>query len=251
MTLQTVILAGGLGTRMRPRTETIPKALLPVAGKPFAEWQLDLLAQNGIRDVLYTVGHLGEQIEAHVGNGGRWGLSVRYSYEDAGLLGTGGAIRLASDRELLDGSFFILYGDSYLPISLAPVERAFRAADEPALMTVFNNDGRWGPNNAVFENGRVTLYDKNRGSQPSNMKFIDYGLSALTRRVVTDHIEQGKACDLADVLKQLSISGQLAGYEINTRFYEIGSPQGISCLEDFLRLAGGLRVLDRDLKARP
>lgn len=234
MTLQTVILAGGLGTRMRPATEVVPKALLPVAGRPFVAWQLDLLTKSHITDVVFAVGHLGEQIEDFVGDGSRWHLSVRYSYEEQGLMGTAGALRLAADRGLLDGCFFVLYGDSYLPIPLLPVEQSFRASSKPALMTVLRNDGRLEPSNAIFDGCAVTLYDKRVGVRSTGMRFIDYGLSVLSRTTVVEHVDRGAVHDLADVMSTLSVRGDLAGYEVHTRFFEVGSPQGIKDLEGYL-----------------
>lgn len=246
MTLQTLILAGGLGTRMRPATETVPKAMLPVAGRPFAAWQLDLLACNGVESVVYSVGHLGKQIEAFVGDGLDWGLSVRYSYEDEGLLGTGGAVRLAFDRDLLDDSFFVLYGDSYLPVVFEPIEGAFRECPEPALMTVFENDGRWGTSNVIMSDGRLVLYDKRPSALTESMRFIDFGLLAIEREVIRGHIEPGSVCDLADVLNKLSLEGELAGYQVESRFYEIGNPEGLTGLETYLRDLGYPNVRPQD-----
>ena len=162
--MQVFILAGGLGTRMWPATETIPKALLPVAGKPFAVWQLELLAANGVDEIVYGVGHLGVQLEDFVGNGSQWGVSVRYSYEHGRLLGTAGAVRLAIDRGLLESPFFVLYGDSYLPIRYHAVAAAFADCAQPALMTVYPNSDRWERSNAWYTDGMVRLYDKGRES---------------------------------------------------------------------------------------
>src|SRR5262244_3757312 len=92
--MQAVILAGGLGTRMRPITETIPKPLIAVAGKPFLQHQLELLRRNGVKRDLLLVAYLGEQIENYFGNGAAVGCAIEYSYEPA-LLGTGGALKNA------------------------------------------------------------------------------------------------------------------------------------------------------------
>lgn len=233
MSLQVVILAGGLATRMLPHTATTPKALLPVMGKPFADWQLGLLSTQGVHDVVYCVGHLGEQIEQAIGDGSRWGISVSYSYEKGGLLGTGGALRLALDRGLLDETSFVLYGDSYLPITFAAVEQAYQNSQKPALMTVVANDGQLGTSNACLQNGLVTLYKKGCGST-TDMDFIDFGLSALRTRLIQDHVDPGRPQDLADVFHELSLAGSLAGYETRSRFYEIGSREGLVELEGYL-----------------
>ena len=142
---------------MRPWTEAVPKALLPVAGRPFADWQLDWLAAGGVDRVVYSVGHLGEAIEDHVGDGRRWGVDVRYVKEGAVLRGTAGAIRLAADHGVLDDTFFVLYGDSYLCVDPRAVAAAFVAAGRPALMTVYHNRGSWDTSNVRYRDGVVEL----------------------------------------------------------------------------------------------
>lgn len=237
MALQCVILAGGLGTRMRPLTETVPKALLLVEGTPFADWQLRLLAERGIERVVYCVGYRSDMLRAHVGDGSRFGLAVSWSDEGAQLLGTAGAVRLALDRGMLDDAFFVLYGDSYLPVSFPEVEEAWRRSSAPALMTVMRNEGRWDASNCIYCDGRVVLYDKNRpADRQSEMHWIDYGLSVLTRLAVTDHVAPGGVADLADLQHDLSTSGGLAGLEVHDRFYEAGSPAGLRDLEAYLRV---------------
>jgi MurNAc alpha-1-phosphate uridylyltransferase len=233
--LQCVVLAGGIGTRMRPQTEEAPKALLPVLGKPFADWQLELLAKQGIERVLYSVGYRGEMIRDHVGDGSRFGLEVGYVDEGEHLRGTGGALRLALDLGELEEAFFVLYGDSYLPVDFGAIERAWEQTPLPALMTVFRNDGQWDASNAIYDAGRVVGYDKDRpADRVDEMLWIDYGLSILTRDVVAERISPDVVTDLADVMRNLSLDGELAGYEVSERFYEAGSPEGLRDLEQYL-----------------
>src|SRR6516225_3767283 len=111
--MQAVVLAGGLATRMRPRTLTVPKSMLEVAGRPFVDWQLERLAACGVRDVVMCIAHLGGQIRDHVGDGRAFGLRVEWADEGPTLLGTAGAVRAA--LELLQPTFLVTYGDSYLP----------------------------------------------------------------------------------------------------------------------------------------
>ena len=236
--MQCVVLAGGLGTRMYPLTEQIPKALIPVLGEPFVDHQLRWLAAHGVTEVVLSVGHLGEQIEAHVGDGTRAGVPVRYVHEGSALRGTAGALRLAHDRGLLAEAFLVTYGDSYLPIDFGAVGRAFLDGARPALMTVFRNDGLWDTSNVVFDRDArlVTLYDKQRKLSPaSEFRYIDYGLSALRRETVAREVPANVKCDLAEAFQRLSLSGELAGFEVSQRFYEIGSPAGLADLEAYLR----------------
>lgn len=234
--MQCVILAGGLGTRMRPLTDTCPKTLLPVAGKPFAWHQLSWLAQNGVTEVVYSIGHQGEQIRSYWESVESPVASLRFVDEGEQLRGTGGALRLALDHGVLDEAFFVLYGDSFLPVPLEPIWSRFASSDNPALMTVLRNEGRWDTSNVVFEDGCIALYDK-RARRP-DMLYIDYGLSALRRSLIESVPET--VFDLSSLFHNLSREGRLGGYEVHRRFYEIGSPEGLLELEQFLRESADL-----------
>lgn len=222
MSLPVAILAGGLATRLRPITETIPKSLVEVGGRPFAEHQLNLLRRHGITDVIFLVGHLGEMIEAALGDGARYGVRLRYVFDGPDQLGTGGAIRRA--LAALDDCFFVLYGDSYLECDYGAVERAFVASGQPALMTVCRNDDRWDRSNVLFEDGRIVAYDKQ--TRIPGMRHIDYGLGAFSRDAFAGYAE-GEAFDLAALYQRLLAEGRLAGFDVPGRFYEIGSPAGL------------------------
>jgi N-acetyl-alpha-D-muramate 1-phosphate uridylyltransferase len=235
MTLQCVVLAGGQGTRMRPLTESIPKAMIPVLNRPFVDWQLEHLAAQGVDRVTYCIGYRGEMLRSHVGDGSRFGLTLSWVDEGSRPLGTGGALRLAFDEEALDEAFFVLNGDSYLPIRMTDVEHAWQGKQPPALMTVLRNQDRWDASNAIYSDGRVLLYDKSRPPERQpGMHWIDYGLSVLTRDVIKDGIESGSVADLADLMRALSREGFLGGFEVHERFYEAGSPSGLRDLESYL-----------------
>jgi len=226
--MQCVILAGGLATRLRPLTERIPKALIPINGRPFAAYQLAWLAREGVGDVVFCIGYLGEQLRAAIGDGRRFGLDVRYADEGKELKGTGGALRVALDAGLLADTFLVLYGDSYLPLSTSPVVAAFRASGRKALMTVMRNEHRWDTSNAIYDAPLVTLYDKHCDEATRRrMRYIDYGLSILSRALIADRISPAERIDLASLFKDLSLARELAGYEVGERFYEVGSESGI------------------------
>jgi NDP-sugar pyrophosphorylase family protein len=248
--MQCVILAGGLGTRMWPETKTIPKTLLPIAGTPFATWQLTWLAGSGIDSVVYCIGHLGQMIRDHVGDGSSWGLSVRYVDEGDQLRGTAGALRLACDMAALDEDFLVLYGDSWLQVDPAGVLRAAREHCEPALMTVFRNDGRWDGSNVVLEGRRIARYAKGLTAPPAEMRWIDYGLLAFRRAVIGERVPPDGPQDLAPLCAVLADEGLLAGLEVDQRFYEIGSVAGRDELQALftarLTLPAGPRPADAD-----
>lgn len=230
MSLPVAILAGGLATRLRPLTEKIPKALVEVAGRPFIEHQVELLVSQQVSEIVLCVGHLGEMIEKHLGDGSRLGARISYSRDGERLMGTGGALRNA--LPLLGEEFFVLYGDSYLPTDFAAVESAYRVSGKRGLMTVFRNEGEWDRSNMIFEEGVILKYDKKYPSP--QMKHIDYGLEILQRNVFENIPPEG-AFDLAEFLHDLVADGQIVGYEVHERFYEIGSLDGWNELEHLLK----------------
>jgi MurNAc alpha-1-phosphate uridylyltransferase len=233
MSLPVAILAGGLATRLRPVTERIPKALIDIAGQPFAAHQLDWLRSEGIDRVVFLVGYRGEMIREELGDGSKWGLDLDYVFDGDRLLGTGGALRRA--RPQLGSTFWVLYGDSYLRGDLAAMERAFAASGRAALMTVFRNEDRWDRSNVRFENGEILNYDKTH--RTAMMKHIDYGLGIITSRALEPY-PANEPFDLATVYQDLLQAGDLAGYEVPERFYEIGSPEGLAETRAFLESRG-------------
>ena len=228
--MQVVILAGGLATRMRPETDATPKSLLVVAGRPFVEWQLERLAASGARNVVMCVGHLGEEIETHVGRGVDRGLTVGYSYDGEQLGGTGGALRRALAR--LDPELVVTYGDSYLPFDYAAPLADLRAHPEAlATMSVYRNRGAFGPSNVALEGELVARYEK--GGSAAELDCIDYGAIAL-RRSVLEGIEDGAVWGLEALWSKLARKGQLRAFVAPERFYEIGSAEGRQDLEQYL-----------------
>ena len=228
------ILAGGLATRLRPITGTIPKTLVTVAGEPFLAHQLRLLHSHGLRRAVLCVGHLGEMIREQFGDGSSHGFQLRYSFDGPKLLGTGGALKLA--LPLLGERFLVLYGDSYLPMDYAAAVAAFEASGQPGLMTVFHNQGRWDASNVVFADGTIRTYDKKE--RHPEMAHIDYGLGLLRADALAAYPDD-QPFDLADVYRDLSRTGHLAGYEVRHRFYEIGSHAGLAELDALLGSAPG------------
>jgi N-acetyl-alpha-D-muramate 1-phosphate uridylyltransferase len=228
--LQVIILAGGLGTRLNDLTKERPKPLVEVAGEPFLAHQLRLLASNGCRRVVLSIGYRGEMIEQFVGDGSAFGLDeVHYVYDGPVLLGTAGAIRAA--LPLLDPEFFVLYGDSYLDCDYRAVAKSFLASGKLALMTVYRNEGLFDSSNVEFADGNLIVYSKTEKSD--RMKHIDYGLGAF-RREVFEALPAGERFDLATLYGDLLRQNQLAAFEITERFYEIGSREGIADLEGYL-----------------
>lgn len=227
--MQVVVLAGGLATRMLPKTETVPKALLDVADRPFIDWQLELLARTGATEVVMCVAHLADKIRDHVGDGGRYGLRVIY-VEDRELLGTAGAVRGALPH--LADVFLVTYGDSYLPFDYSEPVRILREHDDcDGVLAIFRNAGRWEVSNVETDGEWVLSYDKT--SRDPKFDHVDYGAMAL-RRAVIAALPPGKAG--LDVLQHdLAGNRRLRACVAHERFYEIGSPSGLAELDAYLR----------------
>jgi NDP-sugar pyrophosphorylase family protein len=234
--LPVAILAGGLAMRLRPLTETIPKALVDVNGEPFIAHQLRLLRTAGIERVVVCTGYLGEMIQEQVRDGARFGLRVEFAFDGPRLLGTAGALKQALPA--LEPAFFVLYGDSYLPCDYRAVQTVFAQSGKQALMTVFHNQGRWDTSNVECVEGCILAYDKQHPT-PS-MHHIDYGLgvfmhSAFAR--VPDH----QFYDLAVLYQELLKDGELTTYEVRQRFYEIGSFVGLEETRRYLAARTSLK----------
>jgi len=201
-----------------------------VAGEPFFSHQLRLLKKNGLTKVVVCVGYLGDMIAEQYGDGAHWGVEIEYVFDGPKLLGTGGALIAALPR--LGDSFYVLYGDSYLPIDYRTIGDFFLHSGSLGLMTVYENRGRYDASNVWFEHGTIRLYDKKE--RAPQMHHIDYGLGVF-RSSAFDGFPSGSVVDLAEVQKTLVARQQLAGYEIKERFYEIGSHEGLNELDALLR----------------
>jgi len=228
--LPVALLAGGLATRLRPITEKVPKLLVEVAGEPFFSHQIRLLKKAGLTRLVLCVGYLGERIVELYGDGSKWGVQIEYSFDGPTLLGTGGALIQALPK--LGEAFYVLYGDSYLPIDYLAVEDFFHRSGRLGLMTVFENHERYDTSNVWFEGGEIKRYDKK--NKVPQMKYIDYGLGLFRAEAFAGY-PRNTVVDLATVQTELCQTGQLAGFEIKERFYEIGSHAGLEELNQLLQ----------------
>jgi MurNAc alpha-1-phosphate uridylyltransferase len=230
--LPLAILVGGYGTRLGSLTREVPKCLIYINGRPFIDWQIDLLQKNGFSELVFCVSYKSELIQEHLGDGKDRGISIRYSFDGREQLGTGGAILKAIPK--LGKSFGVIYGDSYLPISYSDVENRFLDSNSHALMTVYKNSNQYDASNVEFTDGKLINYEK--GARSPNMKYIDYGL-AFFRESAFHRWKQETSFDLSKVCHELAKSAELDGFEVNKRFYEIGSIQGIKDFSQYLREA--------------
>lgn len=226
--LTVVIIAGGLATRLHPITEDIPKSLVEVAGKPFIEWQLEHLKDQGIENVMVCLGHLGKMVIEFISSKNNFGLNINFSEDGPNLLGTGGSIKNALDY--LDKEFFVLYGDSYLPIDFSDIQKSYFRQKKPALMTILKNNDQWDKSNIIYEKGEIIEYNKK--FLKKEMQYIDFGLCILSKKTLKNYPSKSKF-DIADVYESLSKKQQLGSYIVQTRFYEIGSIKGLEETESY------------------
>ncbi len=219
---QAVIICGGLGTRLQPLTFDIPKPMVPVHGKPFLQVILEHFRNSGIKRFVFCTGHLHENIEAYFNDGAKFGIEIFYS-EEPEPLGTGGA--LLNARHLLDKSFFLAYGDSYLPLDLRVLSDCMERNSAGGVITVYENADRIAPNNVrLGPDGRVLEYVKR--NPPGSMNCLEAGLSAFERQVLD--LAPGRKFSLEEaILPQLINRGRLFGILTPRRFYDIGTPEGL------------------------
>ncbi len=225
-------MAGGEGTRLRPLTSNQPKPMVPVAGRPYLEYQLRELARQQLTDVILLTGYLGEQVEEHFGDGRRWGLNLRYRRE-ATPQGTGGAVRDAAD--VLAETFLLIYGDSYLPIDYAPVLRRLEQSPALAVAVVYDNreDTNVRNNIAVAEDGHVSRYAKDAAG--ADLRYVEAGVLALRRSTLAELPPHGPASLEKDLYPRLVARRQMLAYVTSQRFYDIGTPERLALFEQVLR----------------
>lgn len=228
--MQMVILAGGLGTRMRPVTEKVPKSMLLIQGKPFLEYQIDLLRRNGVTDIVLCVGYLAGRIKEYFSDGGEFGVRIRYSEEEERLLGMAGALKKA--EPLLWDECLAMNGDSYLPLDYVDVMSYFKKRDKLGLMVVYENRDRFDKSNVVIEGELVKTYDRNR--RCPGMIYIDAGFWALRKKALA-LIPPQRPVLQDEFFHELVGRNELLAWETRQRFYEIGSFRG---LEEFGQFVG-------------
>jgi len=227
--MQAVILAGGQSTRLKPLTNKVPKSLVEICGKPFLEYQLDFLKRSGLEDIILCVGYLGEQIVNHCGNGRQFEVNISCSYDGKHLLGTAGALKNA--ERLLEDEFFVIYGDSYLFLDFTSIVSYFNEFNKLGLMVVYRNYDRYDRSNVVVEGKLIKKYSKQ--DRTKEMVYIDYGASILRKKAL-ELVPPNQAYSLEELFGQLIEWGELLAYEVNKRFYQIGSPEGLEEFRNFV-----------------
>ena len=224
--MKAMVLAAGLGTRLRPLTDTLPKPLLPVAGRPLLEWNLLLLKRHGITEVIINLHHLGEQIVRALGDGARLGLRLAYSHEPT-LQGTGGGIKQATPF-LKDGPFLVLNGDTLSDCDLTALIAAHRVSGALATMAVRDDPeaATWGPV-TLDAQGRILQIN---GSPPlaeprAALPACMFAGIHVIEQAVLDAMPAGLG-SIIDVYDRLLRQGRpLHGYRMSGYWSDIGNPE--------------------------
>jgi NDP-sugar pyrophosphorylase family protein len=227
--MQVVILAGGLGTRLRPLTYKIPKAMVPIKGKPFLEHQLKILKNNGLNDILICIGYLGEEVKKYFGDGEKWGLNIEYSFEREPL-DTGGAIKNAEDH--LENEFLVLYGDTFLNINYKDLISYSRKKAKLGTIVVFKNKPKIFKNNIeVNDKKEVIAYNKR---EEDKANCVDAGVE-IFKKTVLELIPPNKVISLEkDIYPILIEKRELIAYLTDHRFYDIGTFEQLKKINQIL-----------------
>ena len=229
--LEAVVLAGGLGTRLRPVVNDRPKAMALVAGRPFLEWLIEDLRRQGIRRLVLCTGYMSESIEDHFGSGSAWGVEIVYSRESVPL-GTGGAVKLALPK-LLSSRFLVLNGDSFCDFNVRELDQVhseYNAAVTLWLVTVEDSE-RFGAI-TVDPNRAITEFLEKAASRKSGL--INAGVYLLERRIFEPQTE-GSAFSLErDVFPQFVGHG-LYGVVGAGPFIDIGTPESYEMADLFVQ----------------
>lgn len=237
---QAVILAGGQGIRMRPLTLTLPKPMIPIHNKPFLEYIIRLLKENGIEEIIILTGYLHEKIEDYFKDGKRFGLKIKYSFSPAEDE-TGTRIRKA--KKLIDDTFLLLYADNYWPLQLDQLFTFYKSVNTQGLVTAYSNIDNYTKNN-IFVNakGLVEVYDKTR--QTPGLNGVDIGFFILNKEVLNLFPQENFSFEKV-VLPQLISKKQLAGFLTYHKYYGLSNLERIPVIEEFFK-PKKIILLDRD-----
>ena len=240
MISQAVILAGGRGTRLKPLTDSRPKPMIEFYGKPFLEYLITNLREQGITRVLLLLGYLPRVIQDHFGDGSRFGVKIEYSVtgeeNDTGK-------RLFLAKELIADRFLLMYCDNYWPIRLKEMWQQYLQQNVAAQITVYSNKDRYTRDNVdIGEDRIVRQYDKSRTAD--NLRGVDIGF-AILKKLVLDHLPDTNVSFESVVYPLLVAQKQLAAFVSDHRYYSVGSFPRLELTKEFLRFAPAI-ILDRD-----
>jgi NDP-sugar pyrophosphorylase family protein len=229
--MQAVILAGGLGTRLRPLTNKVPKVMASVRGNEFLWYLLRWLERNQVSDVVICAAYLWEAIGRKVSSFSRPGMTVRLSIERQPL-GTAGAVKHA--EALLHDEFFLINGDTYLPLSYGEIVSHWQEIREQfaCLLVLYSNREKIAPNDSATDgHGVVIAYSKR---SCDGMEYVNAGLAVAKKSIFAALPEDVPASLEEDVFPELISRRKIAALVTDTRYYDIGTPDRVRAFEEYL-----------------
>ncbi len=236
---QAVILAGGRGERLRPWTDIRPKPMIEIHGKPFLEYNLEMLREQGVERVVLLLGYLAEVVQDYFGDGSRWGLHINYSVtpveDNTGL-------RLKRAEHLLDDCFLLLYCDNYWPMRLERMWQHFLSSGAPALLTVYGNKDGYTKDTLAVDAGFISAFDKKRLTPGLKGVEISYG---IFRKDLVTSLPEGNISFEETLYPVLAREHKLAAFVTDHRYYSVGSAARLPLTEAFLARRPAI-ILDRD-----
>lgn len=216
-----VILAGGKGTRLKPLTDHTPKPLIEIKGRPILDYNIDLCRRFGITDIILSVGHLGEKIKEHYGDGTRHGVRISY-IEEKEPLGTAGPLRML--RGKLTETFVLMNADELKDVSLLKMYRVHldHGSTATIALTTVEDPSAYGV--AVLDGNKIVGFVEKpkRNQAPSNL--INSGLYMLEPSVI-DLVPEGYAMMETDVFPKLAKEGTLYGYPFSGQWFDTGTKE--------------------------
>jgi len=230
--MQAVILAGGLGTRLRPLTHKVPKPMVPILGRPFLWYQLSSLKKQGFKNIVFLIGYLGEQIRDYFQDGSCLDLNIQYSREDKPL-GTGGALKHASN--LLDKEFFLLYGDSFLPADYQKIKQVFKSTPHLGLAVVYNNEKNTSVQNNIALDKNNIIIEYNKESCDAHLKYVEAGVLAFQKNVLSLIPTNQQTSLEKEVFPRLISKRQFNAFITSEKFYDIGTPERLKNFTKYLK----------------
>jgi len=223
--MQVVILAGGLGTRLRPLTYKIPKPMVEVNGKPFLEYLIFYLRNKGLRNILICTGYISEKIVSHFKNGSKFGVDISYSNEKS-LIGTGGALKNA--ERFLNKEFILLNGDTFIPLKYNKLIDNYKKSGKNII--VVNRNKKSQGNIMIDGSNIVTKYDKTK----KNLGYNDCGVQVLKKELI-NFIPKNKVVSMENNIFPLLIKKKgLIAFETKQNFFDLGTFEGIKKFESLV-----------------
>lgn len=228
--MQTVILAGGKGTRLRPLTYKTPKPMILLNGKPFLQYQLELVRAFGLSEALLLVGYLGDKIQQYFGNGARFGMSIMYSYEISPL-GTAGALMNAKDK--LAEEFLLLNGDTFLDINYERLIAYFYQCNKLGVIAAYKTQEKTAGCNIDIDGSNMAVRYNKKDSR--GMDYVDAG-AGVYKKDMLNLIPENSVCSLEEeIFPKLVQKKELMAFVTNKRFYDIGSLENLKAIMGILK----------------